>query len=92
MSNDHENNAGGHDKSLTIIVNAQEKVVMTKELTFTEVVALAFGDVPANENTIYTVTYRRGGNEHKPEGILVEGESVKIKDGMIFNVTATIKS
>ena len=29
---------------------------------------------------------------YKPEGTLVEGDDVKIKDGMIFNVTATDKS
>jgi hypothetical protein len=40
---------------------------------------------------IYTVTYRKG-DGHKPEGTLTEGERVKVKDGMIFNVTATDKS
>lgn len=35
--------------------------------------------------------YRRG-EGNKPEGSLVQGETVKIKDGMIFNVTATDKS
>lgn len=86
-----ERNEHGHDKPITIIVNAQEKTVTKKELTFSEVVVLAFPS-PAGETTVYTVTYRRGGNEHKPEGTLSEGESVKIKDGTIFNVTATNKS
>ncbi|WP_408626473.1 multiubiquitin domain-containing protein [Amycolatopsis thermoflava] len=39
----------------------------------------------------FTVTFRRGSG-HKPEGTLRPGETVKVKEGMIFNVTATDKS
>jgi hypothetical protein len=81
-----------HPKGLTIVVNGREKEVGERELTFTELVGLAFNGMPATgNNTIYTITYRRGDGS-KPEGTLVEGESVKVKDGMIFNVTATDKS
>lgn len=48
-------------------------------------------DGAARPEIIYTVTYRKG-DGHKPEGTLTEGERVKVKDGMIFNVTATDKS
>lgn len=79
------------EKAFTIVVNGREKPVTQRDLSFHDVVALAF-DNPANTgNTIYTITYRRGEGS-KPEGTLVEGESVKVKDGMIFNVTATDKS
>ena len=37
------------------------------------------------------ITYRRGPKQN-PEGTLVEGGTVKVKDGMIFNVTPTDKS
>lgn len=60
------------------------------EMTFNEIVALAEG-LPSGQFIVYTITYRRG-HGNKPEGTLVEGESVKVKDGMIFNVTATDKS
>lgn len=76
---------------MTIIVNAQEKVVMVKELTYEEVVKLAYPTPPSGENVVITVTYRRGAGT-KPEGTLVAGESVKIKEGMIFNVRATDRS
>ena len=79
------------EKDFTIVVNAREKVVRSKELSFAAVVALAFETAPHGANTAYTITYRRG-EGNKPEGTLVEGQSVKIKDGMIFNVTATDKS
>lgn len=80
-----------HEKERTIIVNGREKVVASKELTFDEVVALAFDPVPTGPYICLTVTYRRG-QGNKPEGTLHEGESLKVKDGMIINVTATDKS
>jgi len=89
QENKHEDH--DHNKEYTIIVNGRAKVVIKKELSFAEVVALAFENPPQGENIVITVTYRRGEGD-KPEGSLVEGETVKIKDGMIFNVAATDKS
>jgi Multiubiquitin len=89
QGNKHEGQ--GHDKVVMIIVNARPKEVTAKELSFAEIVALAFDSPPIGENIVFTVTYRKG-EGNKPEGTLVEGETVKIKDGMIFNVTATDKS
>ena len=79
-------------KDFVIIVNAQKKTVTKKVLTFNEVVELAFGQIPPNSEAVtYTVSYRNGPHSN-PEGSMVEGQSVKIKDGMIFNVTKTNKS
>ena len=78
-------------QQVTIIVNAREKVWTEREISFDQVVKLAFPTPPPGANIVYTVTYRRG-QGRKPEGTLTEGESVKVKDGMIFNVTATDKS
>jgi len=86
-----EHAAGKPEKEYTIIVNTREQVVTEKELTFAQVVALAFNPVPSGPYIVITVTYRNG-HGNKPEGTLVEGETVKIKKGMIFNVTATDKS
>ena len=78
--------------SITIIVNGRPKVIQNKkELTFDEIVALAFDNPPTGQNVVLTITYRRGPAD-KPEGTVIAGETVKIKDGMIFNVTATDKS
>lgn len=80
-----------NEKLITIIVNGEQKEVDKKEeLSFDEVVALAFDPVPG-PNFEFSVTYRRGAGT-KPEGALSAGDSVKVKDGMIFNVTATDKS
>lgn len=80
-----------HKKTITIIVNGREKQIPKDELTFDEIVHLAFDDPPTGEFICFTITYRRG-KGNKPEGELHEGESVKVKDGMVFNVTATDKS
>ena len=81
-----------HDKEITILVNGREKIVAKKEqLSFEELVAVAFADPPSGEFICFTITYRKG-HGNKPEGILSEGESVEVKNGMIFNVTATDKS
>lgn len=82
--------AHGHEKEATIIVNGRQKTVSQKELSFDEVVTLAFGP-PNYDTNVYTVTYQKG-EGHKPKGTLVRGESVKVKDGMIFDVIRTDKS
>ena len=91
MEDNNKNHGNGHDKEIEIIVNTRTKVVTKKELTFMEVVQLAFDPVPTGENIVFTITYRKG-EGNKPEGTLVEGETVKVKDGMIFNVEYTDKS
>lgn len=88
---ENESSENEPKKAMTVIVNAVEKEVTTKELSFDQVVALAFDPVPSGPNWVFTITYRRG-EGNKPEGTLAPGETVKVKDGMIFNVTATDKS
>jgi Multiubiquitin len=79
------------EHEFNITVNGRPRTVTSKELSFDEVVALAFDPVPTGEFIEITVAYRRG-EGHKPEGTLSEGETVKVKDGTIFDVTATDKS
>lgn len=74
-----------------IVVNGREKEFEGKEISFEQVIVLAFGEVSTNPNVSYAITYKRG-DGHKPEGSIVAGESVKVKEGMIFNATATDKS
>lgn len=80
-----------NEKEYTIIVNGREKTVTEKKLSFADVVALAFGPDAGGPNIVFTVMYRRGENQ-KPKGSLVEGETVTIKNDMIFDVTRTDKS
>lgn len=88
-ASEHDNRPDHHRK-VTIIVNGRPKQVEEKPLSYEEVVKLAFDNPPQGENILITVTYSRG--NHPPEGTLTPGETVKVKDGMIFNVTPTDKS
>jgi uncharacterized protein YegP (UPF0339 family) len=78
-------------KEYEIIVNGRPKVVVSKELSFFDIVKLAFGEVISDGRKIYTMTFKKGVGA-RPEGILVEGDVIKIKKGVIFNVSATDKS
>jgi hypothetical protein len=78
-------------KGYTIFVNARKKVVQKNVLTFAEIVALAFDTPPSGPNIVITVTFRNAAGDRR-EGTLIEGESVTIKNGTIFDVTATDKS
>ncbi len=86
------NEKEGHDAKITeIVVNGQKKEFAGKEISYREVVELAFENPWGNPNVIYTVTYTRG-HDDKPQGTLVDGQSVKVKKGIVFNVTRTDKS
>lgn len=87
--NDNKGTPKTHE--VTIIVNGRRKTVTEKELSFEAIIRLAFENPPSGPYVVFTVTYRRGHGQ-KPAGSLQPGETVKVKDGMIFNVTATDKS
>jgi hypothetical protein len=61
------------------------------KLSFNDLLSLAFNPIPTGPNILFTITYRNGLREN-PQGNLLEGGTVEIKEGMIFNVTATDKS
>jgi hypothetical protein len=85
------NKGPGKDDNFTIIVNGRQKTVTKEELTFADVVALAFNPVPTGPNIVFTITFKKADGK-KTEGNLDQGETVKIKNGTMFNVTQTDKS
>lgn len=76
---------------ITIIVNGKRKETVETSLSFDELVKLAYDNPPYGPQTLFTITYRNGPKKN-PEGTLTMGHSVRIKKGMVFNVTATDKS
>ncbi|MDO9151045.1 MAG: multiubiquitin domain-containing protein [Methylotenera sp.] len=92
--NELENQSQPHkskEHEITIIVNATEQVVDDKDITYLEVVQLCFPSAVIGGNVIYTVTYKKGTSSNQ-QGAMDIGDTVKIKKGMIFNVTPTDKS
>jgi hypothetical protein len=80
-----------HAQSVTIIINGRPKVVEKERITFEEIVLLAFPNATFGPDIEYTITYTKGHYDNH-EGTLTAGHSVKVKEGMIFNVTETNKS
>ena len=72
-------------------MNGTPKRTDLESLNFDQVVAFAFPDPPTGQYICFTITYRGAGGR-KPEGSLIGGGSVKIKEGTVFNVTVTDKS
>jgi hypothetical protein len=81
----------GHHKGFDIIVNAEKHHVDKKRASFEQIVKLAFPTPPPGQNVLFTVTYYNGPKAN-PEGILTAGQTVKIKNEMVFNVKATDRS
>lgn len=74
-----------------IIVNGRSKSVTGKTINFEQVVALAYNPVRNEPFVLYTVQYSRG-PQANPEGELLAGQQVKVKERMVFLVTETDKS
>ncbi len=91
MSNEKDDKQSDHKKEVTVIFNGRAKKVPKETLTFDEVVAYAFDVPPTGENVQITTQYTKGHSD-KPKGTLLEGQSVKVKEGMEFDVTATNRS
>ncbi|WNK00452.1 multiubiquitin domain-containing protein [Thalassospiraceae bacterium LMO-JJ14] len=81
----------GKSKEVTIIVNGREKSVPKGEITFNELIQLAFDDPPTGEFICFTVAYRKGPSPNQ-SGTLSDGEAIKVKKGMIFDVKYTDKA
>lgn len=80
---------GGHT---TVIINARPHEVDAKELSYEDVVNLAYDNAPpTGANVIITVTYSRG-HDDKKDGSLLPGDRVKVKNKMVFDVSATDRS
>jgi Multiubiquitin len=78
-------------KTVTIIVEGTPHEWPKEDITYAEVVTLEVPSYPQHPEITYSVTYTRG-QGNKPEGVLVPGASVKVKDGMTFNVSETGQS
>ena len=84
--------AGKAAHTWEITVNSRQDFVSSKEITFEQVVKLAYPNPGPETNVIYSVTYRHVASiPHAGE--LAAGGSVEVKHhGSIFNVARTIQS
>ena len=78
-------------KLATIIVNGRPRQVDSEEVTFEDLVDLAFDDPQRGPQIIFTITFRNAAGRF-PEGELLEGEKLKVYEGTVVNVTRTDQS
>lgn len=78
-------------KTVTIIVEGTPHEWPKDEITYTEVVTLEVPDYSQHPEITYSVKYKNG-HGNKSEGVLSPGASVKVKEGMVFNVSETGQS
>jgi hypothetical protein len=78
-------------KTVTIVVEGTKHEWPKDEISYAEVVTLEVPDYAQHPEITYSVTYKRG-QGNKPEGTLVPGATVKVKEGMVFNVSETGQS
>lgn len=73
-----------------IVVNGSKKTWNHERIDYSQAVDLAYPP-PHTPTELFTVQYSHGPREN-PEGTLVKGHSVKVKNGMEFDVLRTDKS
>ncbi|MFE6868801.1 multiubiquitin domain-containing protein [Kitasatospora sp. NPDC057692] len=76
---------------VTIVVNARPHTWEAKEITYEQIVDLAYPGQPPTDQDTYTVRYSRGHDGHGA-GSLTAGHSVAVKKGMVFDVYRTSRS
>lgn len=76
---------------VTIIVDGTPHKWPKGKIAFAEVVKLEFPDYRPGDGVNYSVKYTKGPKEN-PEGVLVAGALVEVKEGMVFHVTRTGQS
>ena len=79
-----------HEK-FKLIVNLEKKGWNEEKISYDQVTNLAFPNPPPGIVITYTVEYERGPKENR-EGSLTKGQSVFVKNEMVFNVTETGRS
>ena len=80
-----------NNKMFLITVNGRQRQVERDELSFDELVDIAFDDPARGPQIVFTITFREAGGRI-PEGELDEGQRLKVRDGTIINVGRTDQS
>ncbi len=71
---------------MNILVNAREKAIPHRKLSYEQIVVIAYG--PTYDSDCVTITYFRGPKKN-PEGSLSVGQFVNLKNGMSFTAART---
>lgn len=84
--------SAGSTLTREIVVNGERCRVGADEISHTQLVKLAFPDLPESQSTRELTISYRGGPHTAPDGILAPGERTPLANGETFVVTRTNKS
>ena len=79
------------DRRINIIVNGTTYPVSNEDVSFDQVVNLAYPDGGRGPLITYTVNFYNGAGRPS-EGKLTKGQQIKVRDRTVFNVTRTDRS
>lgn len=82
---------GTKGEKVKVVINGMLVDVEKKTYSFDEMIALTFDSPLTGQNVISTVSYFSG-NDGKSEKIMVQGDTLEIKEWMKFNISQTDKS
>ena len=88
---DTDTGTAAHRTGYEIIVNAEPYRVPSDIVSYDEVVNIAFPNHPVNPNIYFEVFYKNADASPRDSSLL-EGETVKVKNGTVFHVTQTDRS
>ncbi len=71
-------------KGFEIVVNGKKKTIITHKLSYDSVLSIAFSH--PHPRATYKVTFEHG-TMSQPNGELIRGDSVNLREGMVFNAT-----
>ena len=77
--------------TVPVVVNGRPRELVAQEVSFEDLVGLAFPERSDLTRGMFTVTYRHGPVD-RPEGSLVPSQSIRATRGTVVHVTATDKS
>lgn len=78
-------------RAFNIFVNTVEKEVTKRRLSFDDLVRIEFSTEPTGPNIKITIDYSNGPPSN-PKGSLRRAQSVRLRNGMEFDVSATDRS
>ncbi|MDO8308939.1 MAG: multiubiquitin domain-containing protein [Actinomycetota bacterium] len=76
---------------VTIFVNTREFQWPEKQISYEQIYNLAFPNEPVNDGDVARIEYSRGHNGGGG-GTLHPGESVNVKENMVFDAYVTVRS
>lgn len=79
------------DQTVDVVLNGEVITVEKGRLSFSDLGKLAFPKLFGGALICFTISFSRGPKRRR-EGVLLEGDKIRVVEGMVFNVSATDKS